>query len=152
MPSRRDFLSSTTAVLGTGLSAAEKSEHAPIKPYLAMVVQPRVISATGMAQVHQNVEHMLKLIDQYMKGVYQLSGGGAPKLVVFPESFLHGYGPMKTRTYETNSAFALKIPGPETKALGEKCKQYGFYLAGTAFEKVDGFPRHFFNTLVLQVE
>jgi hypothetical protein len=53
---------------------------------------------------------------------------------------------MKTRTYETNSKLALRIPGEETNALGEKCKQYGFYLAGAAFEKVDGFPNHFFNT------
>ena len=117
-----------------------------IKPYIAMAVQAKVISATGMAEVHQNLEHMLKLIDQYMKGVWQLSGGGTPKLVTFPESFLHGYGPMKTRTYETNSQLALRIPGEETKALGEKCKQYGFYLAGAAFEKVDEFPNHFFNT------
>src|SRR5260221_8804784 len=53
---------------------------------------------------------------------------------------------MKTRTYETNSRLALRIPGEETKALGEKCKQYGFYLAGSAFEKIDQFPNHFFNT------
>jgi predicted amidohydrolase len=119
--------------------------RAPIKPYLAMVVQSKVIAAQGMSEVHQNLEHVLKLIDQYMKGVWQLSGGGAPKLVVFPESFLHGFGPMKTRTFHTNSRFALRIPGEETAALGEKCKQYGVYLAGAAFEKVDGFPNHFFN-------
>ena len=118
----------------------------PVKPYLAMAVQSRVISAKGMSEVHQNLEHVCKLIDQYMKGVWQLSGGGSPKLIVFPESFLHGYGPMKTRTYETNSRFALRIPGEETKALGEKCKQYGFYLAGAGFEKDDRFPHHFFNT------
>lgn len=117
-----------------------------IKPYLAMVVQSRVIAAKSMTEVHQNVEHVEKLIDQYMKGVWQLSGGGAPKLVVFPESFLHGFGPMGTRTFQTNSAFALRIPGPETDALAAKCKQYGFYLAGAAFEKVDEFPNHFFNT------
>jgi predicted amidohydrolase len=118
----------------------------PIKPYLAMAVQSRVISATSMSDVHRNVEHVCKLIDQYLKGVWQLSGGGSPKLVVFPESFLHGYGPMKTRTYEGNSKFALRIPGEETNALAAKCKQYGFYLAGAAFEKVDEFPNHFFNT------
>jgi predicted amidohydrolase len=111
-----------------------------------MAVQSRVISATKMSDVHRNVEHVCKLIDQYLKGVWQLSGGGTPKLVVFPESFLHGYGPMKTRTYEGNSQFALRIPGEETKALAAKCKQYGFYLAGTAFEKIDEFPNHFFNT------
>ena len=53
---------------------------------------------------------------------------------------------MKTRTYEGNSKLALRIPGEETKALGEKCKQYGCYLAGTAFEKLDEFRNHFFNT------
>ena len=42
-----------------------------IKPYIAMVVQAKVISATGMAEVYQNLEHMLKLIDQHMKGVRQ---------------------------------------------------------------------------------
>jgi predicted amidohydrolase len=105
-----------------------------------------VIAAKGMSEVHRNLEHALKLIDQYVRGVWQLSGGGAPKLVVFPESFLHGFGPMGTRTFQTNSQFALKIPGEETRALGEKCKQYGFYLAGAAFEKVEEFPNHFFNT------
>src|SRR5579859_4852530 len=110
-----------------------------------MAVQSKVIAAKGMNEVHQNLEHVRYLIDQYMKGVWQLSGGGAPKLVVFPESFLHGFGPMGTRTYETNSQFALRIPGEETAALGEKCKQYGFYLAGAAFEKVEGYPNHFFN-------
>ncbi len=120
--------------------------HSMIKPYLAMVVQSKVIAAKGMAEVHQNLEHVLKLVDQYMKGVWQLSGGGAPKLVVFPEAFLHGFGPMKTRSFETNSKFALRIPGEETKALGEKCKQYGCYLAGAAFEKIAEFPNHFFNT------
>jgi predicted amidohydrolase len=127
-------------------TSAGDAAPAMIKPYLAMVVQSKVIAAKGMAEVHQNLEHVLKLIDQYMKGVRQLSGGGTPKLVVFPEAFLHGFGPMATRTYQTNSQFALRMPGPETAALGEKCKQYGFYLAGAAFEKVEEFPRHFFNT------
>ena len=147
---RRQFMKMAAAapLLQAKASAApvEQSGGALIKPYLAMVVQSKVISAKGMSEVHQNLEHVLKILDQYMKGVWQLSGGGAPKLVVFPESFLHGYGPMKTRTYETNSRFALRIPGEETRALGEKCKQYGFYLAGAAFEKVDEFPNHFFNT------
>jgi predicted amidohydrolase len=150
MPSRRDFLSSSTAAALSGRlpaeAAPEPADHPAIKPYLAMAVQCKVVSAKGMAEVHQNVEHVLKLIDQFTKAVWQLSGGGAPKLVTFPESFLHGYGPMKTRTYETNSKLALRIPGEETKALGEKCKQYGFYLAGAAFEKLDEFPNHFFNT------
>ena len=98
-----------------------------IKPYLAMVVQSRVIAAKSMTEVHQNVEHVEKLIDQYMKGVWQLSGGGAPKLVVFPESFLHGSALRALAPFQTNSAFALRIPGPETDALAAKCKQYGFY-------------------------
>ena len=151
--SRRDFMMSAGVAMAAAPGAtpqpalaAGKDEHAPIKPYLAMAVQSKVIAAKGMSEVHQNLEHVLKLIDQYMKGVWQLSGGGAPKLVVFPESFLHGFGPMGTRTFETNSRFALRIPGEETRALGEKCKQYGFYLAGAAFEKVDEFPNHFFNT------
>src|SRR5713226_962969 len=146
--SRRSILAGVSC-LASGpqpASSANPGERAAIKPYLAMVMQPRVIAAKGMAEVHQNLDHVRKLIDQYLKGVWQLSGGGSPKLVVFPESFLHGYGPMKTRTYETNSRLALRIPGEETKALGEKCKQYGFYLAGSAFEKIDQFPNHFFNT------
>jgi predicted amidohydrolase len=129
--SRRSMLAGVSG-LAAGpqpASSASPGERAAIKPYLAMVMQPRVIAAKGMAEVHQNLDHVRKLIDQYLKGVWQLSGGGSPKLVVFPESFLHGYGPMKTRTYETNSKLALRIPGEETKALGEKCKQYGFYLA-----------------------
>src|SRR5437773_11867072 len=92
---------------GASAAAAQAQAQQPppalVKPYLAMVVQSKVISAKGKVEVHRNLEHVLMLIDQYMKGVWQLSGGGAPKLVVFPESFLHGYGPMKTRTYEGNS-------------------------------------------------
>lgn len=150
MNSRRQLLQNAMGMAAAPmLDAAEPpaaaENRSPIKPYLAMVVQSKVIAAKGMDDVHQNLEHALKLIDQYMKGVWQLSGGGAPRLVVFPEAFLHGFGPMGTRTYQTNSQFALRIPGEETRALGEKCKQYGCYLAGAAFEKIDGFPNHFFN-------
>jgi predicted amidohydrolase len=154
--SRRDFMASAGVALAAAAPApptaaqdaadAARDGRAPIKPYLAMAVQSKVIAAKGMSEVHRNLEHALKLIDQYVRGVWQLSGGGAPKLVVFPESFLHGFGPMGTRTFQTNSQFALKIPGEETRAMGEKCKQYGFYLAGAAFEKVEEFPNHFFNT------
>ena len=151
--SRRGFIMSAGATLAVGTAAApaaeasEKQEHrSAIKPYLAMVVQSKVIAAKGMSEVHKNLDHVLKLIDQYVKAAGQLSGGAVPKLIVFPEAFLHGFGPLCTRTYETNSKFALRIPGEETKALGEKCKQYGFYLAGAAFEKIDEFPNHFFNT------
>src|SRR5579862_967615 len=144
--SRNRMPAEAAPLLQKQAEAMHPDAQTPVKPYLAMVVQPRVISATSMSDVHRNVEHVLKIIDQYLKGVWQLSGGGTPKLLVFPESFLHGYGPMKTRTYETNSKLALRIPGEETRALGEKCKQYGFYLAGAAFERIDGFPNHFFNT------
>jgi predicted amidohydrolase len=117
-----------------------------IKPYIAMAVQSKVIAPKGKAEVRQNLEHVLKLIDHYVVGARQLTGGITPKLVLFPESFLHGFGPMGTRTYDTNSKFALRIPGEETEALSEKCRQYSFYLAGAAFEKTDEFPNHFFNT------
>jgi predicted amidohydrolase len=117
-----------------------------IKPYIAMAIQSKVIAAQGKAEIRQNLDHVLKLIDHYMVGARQLIGGNTPKLVLFPESFLHGFGPMGTRTYDTNSRLALRIPGEETEALGKKCQQYGFYLAGAAFEKLDEFPNHFFNT------
>ncbi len=75
--SRRSMLAGVSG-LAAGpqpVISANPGERAPIKPYLAMVMQPRVIAAKGMAEVHQNLDHVRKLIDQYLKGVWQLSGG-----------------------------------------------------------------------------
>ena len=66
--------------------------------------------------------------------------------MVFPESFIHGFGPARTRNWKIYQQLAIQIPGEETEALGRKCKEYGFYLAGAAYEKLDpGFPDKIFN-------
>jgi len=122
-----------------------------VEPYPAMAIQPEVKTyyITGRdarAQARDNLNHMCNLLDKYVPAVEQQTAGMSPKLVVFPESFLHGFGPYRTRTYETNVKMAQPIPGEETDALGEKCKKYGFYLAGSMFEKDPEFPNHFFNT------
>ena len=42
---------------------------------------------------------------------------------------------------------AITIPGPELDVLGEKCKEYGIYIAGGGVvEQVSEFPDRWFNT------
>jgi predicted amidohydrolase len=118
--------------------------------FMAVAVQPEVKThyITGKSpqeQLKENLEHCGSLIDRFYMSAW-MRRSMKPRLFVFPESFLHGFGPARTRSYKTNSALAISIPGEETGALGRKCVEYEIYLAGSAFERDPEYPNHFFNT------
>ncbi len=72
--------------------------------------------------------------------------GWAPlKLVCFTEFFLQGSsGRLSLEDYLRN--IVIEIPGPETKALGEKAKQRNIWIAGQALERDLHWEDRFFNT------
>lgn len=116
-------------------------------PVLAAVLQTEVKGAfANRGKMKENLRHACELIDRAVNGTAQASRGQPPKLVAFPESFLHGFGPMRTRTYATNSSMASPIPNEETAVLGAKAREYGMYIVGCMFEVDPDFPNHFFNT------
>lgn len=118
-----------------------------MKPYYAAAVQPTVIGGCMDPEaVTKNLKHALYLIDRVIDGASQTTKGQQPKIIAFPESFLHGFGPARKRTHQTNVRMARQIPGEETDRLGEKAREYGIYIAGTIFEVVPDYPNHFFNT------
>ncbi len=118
--------------------------------FMAVAVQSEVktyyfTGKTPQDQLKENLDHCCSLIDRFYMSAW-MRGAMKPMLFVFPESFLHGFGPARTRSFKTNSALAISIPGEETEILGKKCVEYGMYFAGTAFERDAEYPNHFFNT------
>jgi predicted amidohydrolase len=66
------------------------------------------------------------------------------RLLLLPEAWLQGFVP--DRGVADWVKVCIAIPGPETDKLGEFCRQHGTYLAGTAFERSEGWAGRFFNT------
>lgn len=121
-----------------------------INQYLAMAIQPEVrahyvTGKTAKEQRRENLKHHCELIDRFVMGAEHRSGGMMPRLVVFPESFIHGFGPARSRDFRISMEMAIEIPGEETAILGKKCQEYDFYLVGSAYEYDPAFPNHFFN-------
>ena len=122
-----------------------------IDKYLAMAIQPEVRTHyyTGRdpkVQKMENVKHYCDLIDRFKIGAEHRWGGMPVKLCLFPESFLHGFGPARTRDFKVSMECAITIPGPEIEMLAEKAIQHDIYIAGAAFEILPEFPDRFFNT------
>ncbi|MXW74252.1 MAG: hypothetical protein F4002_08595 [Chromatiales bacterium] len=68
-------------------------------------------------------------------------------LVAFPEFFLTGY--TLGVDFEGWLGASIRIPGPETDVLSSAAQQNSVYVAGAAFETIDGFPGRYFNTAFL---
>lgn len=121
--------------------------------FVAVAMQPEVRTHyfTGLdpkAQRMENVERYASLIDKFIPRVNVAQGRRAPKvgLVVFPESFIHGFGKPPVN-WEMLQSLAIRLPGAETDVLAGKAKEHGVYIAGSAFECDDPkFPGKIFNT------
>lgn len=116
-----------------------------IEKYTALVVQPEVYVANSREDIYRNLERYTNLIDFGVGYFYERP----VRLVVFPEYFLQGVTtPGKGEDgLEAFMNKAITIPGPELDVLGEKCKEYGIYIAGGGvIEKVPEFPDRWFNT------
>jgi predicted amidohydrolase len=116
-----------------------------IEKYTALVVQPEVYVAEEREDIYRNLEHYTKLIDFGVGYFYERP----VRLIVFPEYFLQGVTtPGKGEDgLEAFMKKAITIPGPELDVLGEKCKEYGIFIAGGGVvEQVPEFPDRWFNT------
>lgn len=115
----------------------------------AIQLEVKAHYATGVspaAQLRENLQRHLAAIDQCVLEGQHRTFGLAPKLLVFPECSLHGIGPKRTRTFELMQKMALKIPGEETTALANKCRQHDVIVAGSAYEIDDAHPGKVFQT------
>ena len=110
------------------------------KSFIAVAVQPEVRAyyVTGKEPIEQrreNIEHYCDLIDRFVLEVEHLRGGRKPKLMVFPENFVNGFGPQRVRTWDTTLTLSIEIPGEETDILGKKAKEHDLYIAGSCYER-----------------
>lgn len=118
-----------------------------MEPYYAAAVQSSAIAGYAEPQaIAKNLKHCLELIDRVVDGTAQTTKGQSPKIIAFPEAFLHGFGPARKRTFDTNYKMARPIPGEETDRLAEKAREYDTYISGTTFEIDPNYPNHYFNT------
>lgn len=125
----------------------------PVQPFVAVAIQPEVIThyfsgKDPRIQRMENVRRYAGLIDRFVPRVDVAQGKGAPRvgLVVFPESFIHGFG-MPPVDWQRLQELAIDLPGDEVQVLAQKARQYGIYIAGSAFEHGGSqFPGKIFNT------
>jgi predicted amidohydrolase len=116
-----------------------------VEKYTALVVQPEVHMAQTREDIYKNLDRYCKMIDFGVGYFYERP----VRLVVFPEYFLQGVT-TPGKGEDGLQAFmkkAITIPGPELDVLGEKCKEYGIYIAGGGvIEQLPQFPDRWFNT------
>lgn len=124
-----------------------------VRPFIAVAVQCEVrthyfASKDPVTQRRENVQRYGELLDKFIPEINAAQGPGAPELglVVFPESFIHGFGKPPI-TWDKMKDLCITLPGPETELLGQKCREYKIYIAGSCFEGGDpDFPGKIFNT------
>ena len=118
-----------------------------MQPYTAVAVQSVVEAAyEDHDAIQRNLENAEYLIDRIVAAVKMSAGGRGPKLLVFPEAFLTGFGALETRTYQQNYDMSIYVPGKDIEVLAAKARRHELYIAGAVFERSDEFPGHFFNT------
>lgn len=117
----------------------------PIKPYTALVVQPHVKVAETRAEIKDNLERVVNMIDFGVGYFWELPA----RLVVLPEYFMQGVTTPGKGEHGIESFMkkAIELDGPEMGRLGEVAKEYGIYIAGGGvIEKVKEFPDRWFNS------
>jgi len=89
-----------------------------------------------------NLDHMLELCEATC--AYPLR---QPRLLVFPEFTLNGFNDLWTR--KDWMRIAIHVPGPETEAIGKKCKELNCYIAFASYTQEADWPDHFSNCSIL---
>lgn len=89
-----------------------------------------------------NLKHMLELSQQaYDKGV---------RLAVFDEFTLTGSAAIRGDRKPLIDGAAIRVPGPETKAIGEFAKEHNMYIAfSSIWQEPEEWPGHFFNGAII---
>lgn len=108
------------------------------KPVIRMsVIQSRVrqVDLSNLrASRRANLDHMLSLIDAAN------NFGGPKDLLFFHEFPITGYSNRWDRRDALRAA--IRVPGPETEAIGRKAREYGCYIVFGSYAKDEDWPDH----------
>ncbi len=97
------------------------------------VVQSRIHPAADRAELDDNLQHMLHLIDN------AFHYGAGPDLLLFHEFPISGWD---LWTREQALERCITLDGPEVAAIAAKARQYGAYIAFGAYVKDPDWPGH----------
>ncbi|MBX5466161.1 MAG: nitrilase [Firmicutes bacterium] len=120
--------------------------------YTAVAIQPEIRVAETRADIAQNLQRCLELIDaapQVQATAKEgFDQGFAPiKLISFPEFFIQGHeGHWPLEHYLEH--VLIEIPGEETFRLSQKAREHQIFIAGCALERDPEWiaEGYFFNT------
>ena len=115
-----------------------------IEPYNAVGLIPTMWGISERADIMRNIEHHRHLV----KAACWLASLDLPvRLVALPEGALQGFNDEVLDLDHATFAetCAIDVPGPETEALGEICREYGVYLMAQAKARHPEWPERFFN-------
>lgn len=122
----------------------DPKEENTVSRYSVVGVQTANPNATDRAQLKENLERNLELIEIVMGGYGEF--GFPIKLIVFPEFTIHGLPYLETHEYIERD-LAVTIPGRETARYKELAKKYDLYICpGSMLEYDPEYPGHIFNT------
>ena len=97
--------------------------------------------------VQKNIKHIAEVIDWGM--AQQFHYAPPAKLVVLPESAIHGFPFVDNKDY-LDLGILVQIPGPETEHFAQIAKKYDCIICcGSWLEYDPAFPAQMFNTLVI---
>ena len=115
-----------------------------IEPYNAVGLVPTVWGISERSEIMRNIEHHGHMI----KAASWLASLDLPvRLVALPEGALQGFNDEVLDLDHATFAetCAIDVPGPETEALGELCREYGVYLMAQAKARHADWPDRYFN-------
>jgi predicted amidohydrolase len=115
-----------------------------IEPYNAVGLIPTVWGIGKRADIMRNIEHHAHMV----KAATWLASLDLPvRLVALPEGALQGFNDEVLDLDHATFAdtCAIDVPGPETDALGEICREYGVYLMGQAKARHPEWAERYFN-------
>ena len=114
-----------------------------IQPYNVACIQTTIRQvrdpATRDEAIRENLYRGISLME------YASIRFGQPKLVVLPEFYLTGADHLN-RTIEQWTKVGVRLPGPETDALGKAAQQFKMYIAGGTMEYDPEWPDRWFNS------
>jgi deaminated glutathione amidase len=118
-----------------------------IEPFNITVVQPRVRPVFKGTTAPLRRDAIRENLDRACHHVLTAARDTRSRVVVFPEFFLHGF--QMGRSNQDWIDASVRIPGPETEALGKVAKEGRCYVAGMLYDVIDDFPGRFWNTAVI---
>ena len=115
-----------------------------IEPYNAVGLVPTVWGISTRRDILRNIEHHRHMV----KAACWLASLDLPvRLVALPEGALQGFNDevLDLDHAQFAESCAIDVPGPETDALGEICREYGVFLMGQAKARHPDWPDRYFN-------